>query len=245
MFHPTTNVCALSQTATLSPWHDWNRRLGNLPYLELSSRSWHCPKQSRNSSYTNVIFLLVPKTTFDGSATLTLQVTHSPPNASVDELTSANFRELSAPNTSEFGWFFFFFFVIEWLGLPQLCVVSRINQSISSFIDCEQGGPQVWPLSGPSKSHSAQLKPLLWALFSYKFIICCALWVLPNFFSSEAHGRIFFKHLLKIQIGRYTSFLNTNPLGSLLLDNFFSYWKCTHFTCSSISVRNAIVQSGK
>lgn len=72
---------------------------------------------------------------------LLCRVTHSPPNVSVDELASANFRELSAPNTSEFGWVFFVV-VIEGLCLPQLCVVSRINQSISSFIDCEQGGPQ-------------------------------------------------------------------------------------------------------
>lgn len=84
-----------------------------MPYLELSPRSWHCPKQSKNSSYTNVIFLLEPKTTSDGSSTLTLQVTHSPPNVSVDKLTSANFRELSTQTLLNLADFFFLLLLLN------------------------------------------------------------------------------------------------------------------------------------
>lgn len=153
-----------------------------MPYLQLSPRSWHCPKQSRNSSYTNVIFLLVPKTTFDWVFyTYFVGHTFSPQNVNIDELASTDFWEFSRQGNSPQTLLNFADFLSNGYASLNSVLSAELTSIYHFLIDFKQGGPQVWPLSGLSKSHGTQLKTLLWALFFYQSIISShALWILAK-----------------------------------------------------------------
>ena len=115
-----------------------------MPYLELSPRSWPCPKQSRNSIYTNVIFLLVPKTTFDWVFyTYFVGRMFSPQNVNVDELASVDSENFSRQRNSPQTLLNFADFLSNGYASLNSVLSAELTSIYHFFIDFEQGGPQV------------------------------------------------------------------------------------------------------
>lgn len=109
-------ICASLSFSAPSLWHDWNRRLGNLSYLESSPRSWHCPKQSRDSNYTLAILFLFAKTAFDW-VFYTFSIGHTVSSRCEGWWTSIN-QSLRIWKSEVYSQRFWIFLTSSWRAIP-------------------------------------------------------------------------------------------------------------------------------